>query len=199
MVFFAVFAVVFVMFVIKSLTSVTSVGDLRGGAGVNSTQQVKYILLTPVGYAKTLLKFLKDYLSIPTTRQYISFFAYLGHGKTAYIFLALLGISVLFDKGENNSFKGSVWISILSVLMFVGMAGLIATALYISFTPVGYDGINGCQPRYLIPLLAPMALTVANPGIRVFKSTAVINKVVLILATAALFFDLCYVVAIPMM
>ena len=48
---------------------------------------------------------------------------------------------------------------------------LVATALYISFTAVGADYIAGCQPRYLLPLLFPMAYFIGVDGV-----TTKINK-----------------------
>ena len=35
---------------------------------------------------------------------------------------------------------------------------LVALALYVSFTPVGLNWVNGCQTRYLEPLLFPVLI-----------------------------------------
>ena len=41
------------------------------------------------------------------------------------------------------------------MISFVILIAVIASSMYISFTPVGHHTVNGCQPRYLIPLLFP--------------------------------------------
>lgn len=194
----AIFIAVFVKFFIVSLLHATSEGDWRGGE-VGPGEQIAYILGNPLKYAKILINFLKGYLSIAGTQGYISFFAYLGYGKTYKVFLLLLAFAIVTDKGQNNSFKGSVLIRILALLMFVGMSALIATALYITFTPVALQTIKGCQPRYIIPLLAPLALTIANPGLQIFKNKAIYNTIILIVASVSVLYDICCVVAIPMM
>ena len=194
----AIFAAVFAKFFIASLSHATSEGDSRGG-DVGPGEQIAYILGNPLEYAKNLISFLKGYLSISGTQGYISFFAYLGYGRTYAIFLLLLAVAIVTDKGPNNSFKGSVLIRILALLMYFGMAALIATALYISFTPVAAQTINGCQPRYITPLIAPVALTIANPGLQVFKNKAIYNTIILTAASAAVLYDIYRVVALPMM
>ena len=44
---------------------------------------------------------------------------------------------------------------ILSLLIYIGVGALCATAMYVSFTPVGADYIAGCQQRYLLPVIFP--------------------------------------------
>ena len=45
---------------------------------------------------------------------------------------------------------------------------LVATALYVSFTPVGLGTVNGCQSRYLLPLLVPCLSFILNQSRLVF-------------------------------
>ena len=40
-------------------------------------------------------------------------------------------------------------------LVLFGTVVLVATSLYVGFTPVRLATINGCQPRYLLPILFP--------------------------------------------
>lgn len=32
--------------------------------------------------------------------------------------------------------------------------------MYVAFTPVGFDWVNGCQARYMMPVLLPMLMVV---------------------------------------
>ena len=176
----AVFAVVLLMFMMKSMVSLGSAGDTRGG-NVGPRDQVYGMLLAPIGYAKLLLKFLAGYLSIEGMQGYVSFFAYLGYGSLWLIPVILICFTTLTDASNKISFKIPVYMRALSVILFVGMSALIATALYISFTPVGLNAINGCQPRYIIPLLAPLLLLLTGKRLYIIKNKTVYNGVVLAL------------------
>ncbi len=175
----SIFAVVFVMFVIKSLTTIGGEGDLRGG-NVNPTEQLAGIISAPAEYAKLLFKFLTDYLSVKKMSSYISDFAYLGKGVLWIIPACLIVITALTDTDRSLNFKIPLYMKILSVVLFVGMAALIASALYIAFTPVGYDTVNGCQPRYIIPLLAPILLLVGGKRFDLIKNKSLYNGFVLV-------------------
>ena len=52
--------------------------------------------------------------------------------------------------------------------MFLFTVILVATALYVSFTPVGLGTVNGCQSRYLLPLLVPCLSFILNQSRLVF-------------------------------
>lgn len=195
----ACFVTVFAMLVMRSMFAVSSfaTGDTRGGA-VNPSEQVMYILSSPLEYAKILFNFLLEYLSLDGMQGYTTFLAYLGNGSTTLIFqLVLLFVIITGKNGERHNCPW--WIRVLAILLYVGMAALMATALYIDFTPLKSDVILGCQPRYLIPLLAPIGLTLFGSGIRVFKNKMIYNGVVLGVLCAATLFDIINLVAIPMM
>lgn len=173
----AFFAIVFALFMLKSMSSVGGTGDLRGG-NVNPSAQIKGIFGDLFGYFKILVKFLMKYLSFGGMKEYISNFAYLGMGKCWIAIVILLVFTTLTDTNKTN-FKTPIYIRILSVIFFVSMAALIATALYISFTPLAAETINGCQPRYLIPLLSPLLLLVTGRRLNLFKNKKVYNGCVL--------------------
>lgn len=188
LIFSVILAVVFAWFLITSFFEISGTGDTRGG-NVNPSEQLKLILSNPWAYAKLLIKFLVPYLSIDGTHNYISNFAYLGLGNTWKVFLVLLGVTVLTDADNKIKFKIPVFIKCCSVVLFIGMAALIATALYIAFTPVGQDTISGCQPRYIIPLLAPLLLLVSGQRINIVKNKSVYNGVVLAGSSIAVMID----------
>ena len=125
-------------------------------------------------------------------RNYISNFAYFGVGKWWPVFVMLLGITAVTDTKEGLKFKIPLIIKILSVVFFVGMAALIATALYIDFTPVANQGILGCQPRYIIPLLAPLLLLVTGQRKNIIKEKNVYNGFIILTATAATMSDVYF-------
>lgn len=131
------------------------VGDTRGGSDVNSMEQIKFILSNPVEYAGICLSFLGQYLSLPDSQGYIIFYAYLGF-CSPLVWAAILLITAFVavtdkapcDKAVNR-WQSRVLITVLSFITLV----LVATSLYVSFTPVASPTVAGCQPRYILPLV----------------------------------------------
>lgn len=185
-----IFALTFAIFASTSLSAISGTGDTRGGAEVNPKGQILYILNNPFKYAKTLITFLMGYLSIDGMYHYISFFAYLGYGRLHTVYTAIFCIVALTDKDSNNRFKGTILIRIVAALLFIGGAAIMASALYVAFTPVGLDQINGCQPRYIIPLLAPVLLTIANPGLKIIKNKKIYNAIILAMLTITTMYEI---------
>ena len=173
-----VFAVVMFMFMLRARSSIGGSGDTRGG-NVNPSEQLAGILANPFGYIKMLSKFLLEYLSVAKMREYISNFAYLGIGRFWTIFVACVFVTAITDTDGKTTYKIPVYMKALSVLLYAGMAALIASALYLSFTPVGGQTVNGCQPRYITPLLAPILLILTGKRFNIIKNKAAYNGCVL--------------------
>lgn len=183
-----IFAVVFASFMLKSLTTIGGTGDSRGGA-VSPSGQISFIFSDIIGYAKILIKFLTQYLSVGAMKQYTSNFAYLGIGTLWPIFVVMIVFTALTDSNDHVKFKIPIIIKICSVILFIGLAALIATALYIDFTPVGYNTVLGCQPRYIIPLLPPLLLLVTGQRWNLIKNKSVYNGVVLTVLSATVMIE----------
>lgn len=154
---FGAFAVLFGIMFAKALSSVSGPGDLRGGSEINPSEQLAFIMGKPFEYMGIMFKFMLKYISISTMPIYISNFAYMGVGKTAFIFIVLIIVLGIIDKNRYDSFTGKTGYKIIAVLFFLGTTAMIITSLYIDFTPVRHTTVNGCQPRYLIPLIFPVA------------------------------------------
>lgn len=131
-------------------------GDVRGGEEVNAIEQVSFILHNPLQYTQILLQFLRGYLGPESSAGLLSFFAYLGFAPLTSFYLGLM-IAVCFTDRSERELKltDSHWARILSLFFLFGTMCLVATALYVDFTPVGLDTINGCQSRYLYPVIFP--------------------------------------------
>lgn len=143
-------------------SSAAIAGDARGGTDVNSGEQIAFIISHPIDFIKTLVAFLADYISPINSDQYSISYFYMGTLSTevrcfATIPFVLLIVTALFDgQGTTRLNAGAIaW-----VLFIVACTlGLVATSLYLSFTPVGLNWINGCQARYILPVLfLPLAL-----------------------------------------
>ena len=148
-------------FLIPALLHGVGGGDSRGGAEVNAKLQLAYILDNPMQYLRVLVNFLKDYLSVSTTPSYLQMYFYFGNGRfVGTTIVILIAVAVMDHKGENCT---KPMIRISGVVASFGAAVMCATAMYISFTPVGAEHIAGCQGRYLLPMVFPFLMSIA-PG-----------------------------------
>lgn len=168
-------------------------GDLRGGSDVGPADQIAFIFGDIIGYAVLLLKFLfTEYLTLSNASSYITLCGHLGTGYGAGLVLILLFLTVLFDR-EIPYTKGnkSGWLSrIYVVLMFFGGCALVATSMYVAFTPVGHTTVLGCQGRYLIPWLYPMLSVLSMNTIKPVISRNVMYWAVTVGAFGVLFLNL---------
>ena len=151
-------------------------GDARGGEGVNSSEQLRYVLGNPGAYASTMTNFLlTDYLTPASFGSATLQWAYLSNLSvivpgTSYFVLGIVAVVAVIDSDEAsrrlNTIAGRLW-----TLLIVGVAIFgICSALYLSFTPVALDWINGVQPRYLLPLVFPFLVFVCNIPIAIKKN-----------------------------
>ena len=150
-----VVASTFLLSFVGSVSQGTAAGDARGGDNVSSSGQVAFILGNIPTYLVILFKFMVSYLGPESALSFVGMEGYLGRA-----FLPLCCVSILMiiftcatDKGECDTpfsnWKTRLWV----ICVTYATLCLVATALYVSYTPVGLDTINGCQPRYIIPCL----------------------------------------------
>ena len=167
---FASFALPFLF----STASGSNVGDMRGGSDVNSGQQIAFILSDPLRYAEILANYFSTYYLNPITSSgYALNFAYLGSLAAQISVNAIRGLVqvlpavclLLFGIFSADSISVNhiglaqfLWGSFVFLFTVI----LVATALYVSFTPVGLGTVNGCQSRYLLPLLVPCLSFILN-------------------------------------
>lgn len=138
-------------------------GDTRGGDDVNAFGQVHFILQNPLRYADILYRFFRQYLDPFMLHSFVTHFAYLGISPEWVIYLILLGVLAFTDKdGTDYGIPGiriSRWVM---MAILCGIMVLVATSMYIAFTPVGLDTVNGCQPRYMLPLFFPGLMLIGS-------------------------------------
>ncbi len=139
--------------------------DLRGGSEVSTGGQVVHIFTHPLEYTGTLLSFLGEYVSFFMMSQYSCFFGYLGNAHLFFSTIAgfLLLYTTFTDRRENDGYERMLPTRLLTMATCFAQICLIATSLYVSFTPVGLNTINGCQYRYIFPILIPFCFFLA-PG-----------------------------------
>ena len=134
----------------------TSTGDARGGSDVDAMKQIAFVLGNPLEYTDILLTYLNKYLSLDTAKGYITMMGYYGTGNHYAVCMVIIVLGALIDNGRRN-YTDKNYMLIKGMTVFCSFASivLVTTALYVSFTSVGYHTISGCQARYIMPLLFP--------------------------------------------
>lgn len=149
-------AILLLSFILPMFFAGGAGGDIRGGSDVNGTEQIKFILKHPFAYVGVVGRFLLYYLSPDTTGDYMTFYAYMGRGSFNTMALPLLAAaSALDNNAKPLDKKENIWVTLAGVMAVAGSILLVITAMYVSFTPVAYGTVNGCQPRYLTPIVFP--------------------------------------------
>ena len=145
-------------FVLPTLTSPNVVGDLRGGE-TSEAGQLATILHHPFGYM-LLLKdtMISQFFYKLFSKENLTFFSYAGlfNDNLYYIYLFVLLFVAFTD--TDREYQINKFVKIFLFILVLGIIVLIWTSLYMSFTDVGSNVINGVQARYFIPLLFPLIL-----------------------------------------
>lgn len=143
-------------------------GDVRGGYGVNATEQMIFVLNHPIEYGKILIKFLLKYLSLDSANRYLTSMAYYGKAEYYTVCILLMGIAAVLDNVTiDNTKNGSIFFKLSVIISVAASIVLVATALYINYTPVRYETVSGCQPRYLLPLIFPCIYFISELNLNV--------------------------------
>ena len=156
--------VIVLSFAVPMLFNSDTQTDVRGGSDVSASGQIAFILQNPFEYAKILISFIKNYVSLSTMSSHISMFAWLGMGNEIYSLIAILVLFffVFTDRSELDRFNGAWKIRAFGLLVGFAQIVLAITSMYIAFTPVGHEWVNGCQYRYIFPVF-PLMLYSLSP------------------------------------
>ena len=160
-----IFIFVLVLYTFVSPASLSnSVGDERGG-DTSVGNQLKLIISYPIGYINVLKDTFIDQFLLKIFGNTGGKLAYAGYitSNCTYITLFVLLFVGITDT-ENNTLKNNH--RCLIVLDLLGMILLVWTALYLSFTPVGLNTINGVQARYFIPFIFPLIICFQSRNIK---------------------------------
>lgn len=165
---------------VLQINSDAFVGDIRGGSDVDSKKQVMFILKNPITYVFILLKFLiQEYLTLEASSMYMTSFAYLGMTGKHILLVVALAAAVFTDKRKCDTEVVSEKFRICILFAFFITVCAVASALYVSFTPVGEATVYGCQLRYLLPILFPVYFVVGSPHIENHINKSLYNTVLL--------------------
>lgn len=136
-------------------------------SGVIPSEQISYIIQHPLHYLKLLV--LKLLASNYFQFNYFGILNY--HGVPIYdpswLMVVILVLATLVsdprEKCLGISYRRSLVASTIMIALFFLVASLIITALYIQFNTVGSATIDGVQPRYFLPILPLLPLSILVP------------------------------------
>ncbi len=140
--------------------------------GVNSKEQVLFILKNPIQYLFIMIRTLNIYFQewwLGLVGYDLGIFG-LYTINISYIYaysLSIVLVCLLFVN-ETNNVKIDKTTRIICVIIFICIAILIFTSLYVQFNKVKNTQIIGIQPRYFIPLLLLIPI-ICNNRILVFN------------------------------
>jgi len=129
---------------------------------VSVSGQINYIIGNLFTYIDTIISsfFSNVFMYLSGTFGQL---AYSYEFKPMYVIcmcVALVVVAIIDNESDVLQLNGKDKLMIALLVIFSW--GLIVTALYLTFTPVGSNYIDGLQGRYIIPLLVPMLLLLKN-------------------------------------
>ena len=128
---------------------------------VNGTEQIKGVLSNPISFVKVLKNTIDVYGESYLFGMIASPLGWLDIVVSPLITIAFLVLVIFSSMIENNEVAFSRKQKIWNFLIVVGTALLIIGAMYISWTGVGAEVVEGVQGRYFIPLLPLLLLCVS--------------------------------------
>ena len=160
----------------------TGMSDPRGG-DTSVSEQISYILHNPVTFAIVFLKAIAKnsiefIFGCEATLNFNIAGIYEG-GMAEIIMLITLVLLIVLAKGKDKRYE----ISWKTTVLGYGIIGLVICfiwgSMYLAFTPVGSNVINGVQARYYIPFLFPLFLLIPTQKIKSELSESVVMSVTL--------------------
>ena len=139
-------------------------GDMRGGEGVDAAGQIRYIMANPMKYTGLLLSYLRfQYLNMTMFKAFIVQTAYFWSIPALAMpcLIWLVAVTVLDRRKDDVRPVGCPIKIVVLPLAFISVC-CVATALYVTFNEVGAATIEGCQGRYLWPIMTPLFLTLGQ-------------------------------------
>ena len=136
--------------------------------GVNSKEQVMFILTHPIQYMVILFRTINFHFNIYYAGlSGDALGTYCVKASEIFIYAAIVITSMLFvsNREDENKVKIDIPTRILGLIIFAGIAVLIYTSLYVQWTPLKSTFINGVQPRYFLPILILVAIIIDNDKI----------------------------------
>ena len=132
--------------------------------GVNSTEQIIYVLKNPILFIVTVFATVYKYFSYYLNSMVGGSLCYLDVALSDLFTYSIIFIIIFVILLDSSSIKkyDKWYFCAIALMVFL----LIFTSLYVQWTPVGYENVMGVQGRYLIPLFIPLFILCNTDKIR---------------------------------
>lgn len=161
-----IFLVMMSTFMLPPLLQPNRGGDTRGG-DTNIGQQLRFVFAQPWQYTKLLLGNVIDrFLPYTFSKAGLGNMGHLTTLQSTIPIATLVGYVAVTDGKGNKEYQIKGKYKIVIAVISLAIMCLIWTALYLSFTPVGANVINGVQGRYYLPITMMLLLVM---GIKSFR------------------------------
>jgi len=159
-------AILGVFLVVKS--TVNAPGDTRS-AGTSNKEQFEYVLNNPVKYSGVLIKHTIDTFTSLRGMSFLN--APMFFNRSYYNVFLIMSMYLLFISVTDSSKQLKIKDRIIFVLTFLVAFAMVSTSMYLGFTKVGANYIDGVQMRYIFPILplVLMSISIKKLGLGVEK------------------------------
>lgn len=145
-----------VLFIYKA--NINAPGDTRV-LGTDTKEQFNYVVNNPIQYCKIMIKHTID--TFLNLRQMSFLNAPMFFHTTYYKVFLTISIYLLFISITDSSKQLKIKNRILFVLTFLIVFAMTSTSMYLSYTRVGANYINGHQMRYIFPTLVLLLMSIS--------------------------------------
>ena len=160
--------IIFLMFIVLFINivwlTISSSYLIEFNQGVNSASQLKFILSNPILYLHYLFNTICDNIMF-YVNSLIGFALCYFNVNISLILIFMYIILLIYAFIVDNDKKIDSKDKLLSLIICISTILLIFTSLYIQWTPVGKNMIDGVQGRYFIPILLPLSILCNNVSI----------------------------------
>ena len=164
-------------------------GDPRGG-DTDVVLQLRSIMAYPLQYIRLFFKeVFREFGRYFAGTPGLAFFGRMNELSSRWNYILIpwiFGMTFLSRKEDcwvlEKKYKILLSVNIVVVL------GLIWTAFYLSYSPVGASHISGVQPRYYYPLMFPLMLILSNKCCLIYTKKEVYRKIVIGIPTLLVLF-----------
>lgn len=132
------------------ISRINQPGDPRS-EGTSTIEQFKFVMSNPLEYAKILLKHTKITFTKLKTMSFLN--APMFFNKTYYILFIVMLTYLLFISITDSSKQLKIRDRLIFLLTFGVVFAMTSTAMYLSYTKVRANYIDGFQMRYIFPTL----------------------------------------------
>lgn len=156
--FIPVLMIILIGVLVTYKATINSPGDTRV-QGTGTREQFGYVLSNPIQYCKVLLKHTVDTFTNLRGMSFLN--APMFFYRTNYNLFLILSIYLIFISITDSSKQLKIRNRILFVFTFFVIFAMTSTAMYLSYTEIGANYINGHQMRYIFPTLPLLLISIS--------------------------------------